>query len=181
VAFCGMNYLMVLHFSGNDGEATHLVQVLPVERRAFYDTFVKMMLAQCGIFAAVFGLGTFFGQFIVYTKSIFPQNIFSHETPYSRFGYYAVLLCLVVAMLIFLVGVINDYTTIKKSMIIIGIIYCVPLWIPFYLLFLFLTSLSPQAEIANWVFAIVSGAALIALIVLFYCQVKKNREKFTKR
>ena len=76
VEICAMNYLNVFHFSGGADDALNLVKTLSVERRVFYDTYIKMMLLQTAAFAAVFALGTFAGNISGADLPLVPQVIF---------------------------------------------------------------------------------------------------------
>jgi FtsH-binding integral membrane protein len=139
-----------------------------------------MMLVQSGVFAMIFAAGTQAEKYFKYTLSVLHKNIFLHETAYSRLGYYLAIICLAVTILIFLVQLINGCTVIKKALIIIGIVYCVPLLIVVYVAFLMLASLSPQTLLIHIIFAAVCGLILLVLIIIFFLIAKKNRARFLK-
>lgn len=181
VMICCMNFLLEFYFSQNDSYATYLLQTLPLKRSAIYNTYIKMMIMQSIVFTIVFAIGTIIGNFTGILRLITFQTTFQNETVFSNFGCYTVLFCILVFVWIQMVKMINRCTVIRKSMVMIGIFYCTPVWYAFYFIFLAVSSLSQREVNIHRIFAVICVAALCALLAKFNLEVQKNRAKFVRR
>jgi hypothetical protein len=181
VEFCGMNYLFVLRFSGNDGDALNLIKTLPLERRMFYNTYIKMMILQSTVFAAVYAIGTAIGKFSGFAFTSLSKLFFENETFSSMIGCYAFLLCLVILAVVVMAGLVNRCSTVKRAMLIIGTCYCSLIFQTLYTLYLTLTRLSKQPDSVHRIFAATGGVALCVMVVVLVMAVKRNRAKFVTK
>jgi hypothetical protein len=181
IEVCGMNYLLVLHFSGDDGDALNLAKTLPIERRVFYRSYIKMMVLQTAVSSAVYATGTVIGNVYGLRIPFLPDFLLPSGTMLSTLGYYALILCLVLWVFIIMSGFPNRCSAIKRSMLIIGTIYIPIVFEVFYLLFLVIAGLILQKSLTYQVFAGISVAALFAMAAVFGIFVKRNLKKFVTK
>ena len=181
VETCGMNYLCGLSFSGNDNDALNLAKTLPVGRRMFYKTYIKMMLLQSAVFAVIYAAGTAIGNISGVAVPILMQKVYANETAFSAAGSYLFIGCLVFWAFAVMSGIANRYSTVRRFMLLFGNIYCPMLYQAIYLVFLTLAQLSPAFLFIHQIFAIAGGAALCVMIAVFVLSVKRNRVKFVTK
>lgn len=174
-ALCGMRFLKSQGISCDDNY--NYSDIAKPKRGLIFDTYIKMIILQSIVMVCIFTLGTLLGNYTGSYKTL-PEVLFKNETIYSRSGYYLVLLCITVSLIMAMARLINSGTIIKKTVIIISIIYSAPLWFILYLLLLTLAHLTTCEQTVYKFFAAAAVLAFCLMIVLLIFVIRKNKKRF---
>lgn len=172
VEVCGINFLKAKGLLA-DGAAK---QMHPAQRRAIYKTYIKLVLLQSAVFAALYAAGTAIGSISGFAIP-FVSKIFVNKSSLSTAGEYAFIGALAVLALAVMSGFAVKCSAVKRFMLLAGTVYCPILFEAVYLLFLALAQLSTDVFFVHRVFAITGGAAAVIMLAVLIFSVKRNLEK----